>query len=394
MTTSSAAPTAPPPTTAAAAATSADQVSAAACIERGTVWLLRLFDVAEAIDLERARALGDARAARRGEAAIRDPEKAGTGGVVLSSSPVDLETGAVEVEGLAFQTAVRLFDFGVVSVRLSVALAPGTRCAELLALAARLERAAAAIDAAARGVWSRVGSELAGALRAPHLRDLIEDYTLYEVTRVRGVAEAAAALAAIDPARLLLAEPTRPLAPEIERNYVGRAVHYYADDAAVVGWNAALVLDPEGARDQLEVLELVTARLLELRYYDELLGRELDRLYTMASTARRASALFRSPFVRVARRAATLYVEMTELYDRAEGAITLVGDTYTVGLYREAVARFRLAEISAGVRDKLGTLARVSEVFEAEIGHRRAVLLESTVVALIVLEVVLGLLRH
>jgi hypothetical protein len=210
---------------------------------------------------------------------------------------------------------------------------------------------------------------------------------------VSGLHDAGEALRALAPAQLLLAEPERPVADSVQESHLRRAIQYYADDAAIIGWNAALVLDAEGARDQLEVLEIATARLLELRYYDRLLGRELARVYTAAEAARGSNTLFRSPFVKVARRAATLFVEITDLYDRVEGALTLVGDAYTARLYREAAHRFRLEEISSAVREKLGTLSRVSEIFEAEINHRRAVLLETAVVLLIVLELVLGFLR-
>lgn len=361
-------------------------------IEGGTLWILRMLDVADQVDLEAARALAaQTRDARRGALTLRGPEK-GPGGVVLASQPLDLDAGEVVVDGMRLRAGVRLFDFGAVSVRFALELPPGTACTELLYTVARLEQVAA-LDTAARQVWARVERDLRPTLRGSHTSDLIEDYLLIEVRGVRGCTRAAEALRALEPARLMLAEPERPLSEEIVESHMRRAIQYYADDAAVIGWNAALVLDADGARDQLEVLEIATARLLELRYYDNLLARELAGVYTAAEVARGSSALFRSPFVRVARRAATLFVEMTDLYDRVEGALTLVGDAYTARLYREAAHRFRLTEISAAVREKLGTLAQVSEIFEAEINHRRATLLEIAIVLLIVLEVVLGLVR-
>jgi hypothetical protein len=96
----------------------------------------------------------------------------------------------------------------------------------------------------------------------------------------------------------------------------------------------------------------------------------------------------------VARRAATLFVEMTDLYDRVEGTITLVGDAYTARIYREAAHRFRLEEASAAVKEKMATLARVSEILQGELAQRRGLLLEMAVVLLIVLEVILGLVRR
>jgi uncharacterized Rmd1/YagE family protein len=89
-----------------------------------------------------------------------------------------------------------------------------------------------------------------------------------------------------------------------------------------------------------------------------------------------------------------LFVEMTDLYDRVEGTITLVGDAYTARIYREAAHRFRLEEASAAVKEKMATLARVSEILQGELAQRRGLLLEMAVVLLIVLEVILGLVRR
>ena len=361
-------------------------------IDGGTIWLLRLLDVADLVDLDRARVLTPEQGGRRGGLAIRGPEK-GPSGVRLATPPLDLDAGTAMVLGIQARATVRVFDFGVASVRLAVDIAPGTTCDELIKLAVLFEQHSTAIDVVAREIWSPLAKLLGNSLRAAHAPDLIEDYLLFEVTHVQGCATAVEAMTALHPAKLLLAEPDRPLANPLVESYLSRAIQYYADDCAVIGWNAALVIDPERSRDELEVLEIATARLLELRFYDGVLGRELASVYSATEAARGSNTLFRSPFIKVARRAATLFVEITDLYDRAEGAITLVGDAHNARIYREAVHRFRLDEISAGVRDKLGTLAKVSEIFQGEISHRRALVLEVIVVLLILIEVVLGVVR-
>ena len=363
-----------------------------AVVEGGVVWLLRMFDVADVVDLERARALTLERGATRTEKRPRGPER-GVAGVVFQAPPLAVEAGMVTVAGLELRASVRLFEFGAASVRFALDIKPGTPVAELARLAARLDTAPD-IDAAARGVWKALEPDLRAAIRDGHDSDIIEDYTIFEIKGVRGSTSALEALERLEPWRIMLAEPDRPIAPTVIESHIGRAIQYYADDAALIGWNAALVLDPDGSRDELEVLEIATARLLEMRFYDRYLAEELAGVYTAAEAARGSSALFRSPFVDVARRAASLFVDMTELYDRVEGAITLVGDAYTTRVYREAARRFRLEEASAGVKEKLGTLARVSEIFQADLAQRRGLLLEVAVVLLIVLEVVLGVIRH
>jgi hypothetical protein len=359
-----------------------------AVTEGGVIWLLRLFDVADVVDLERARALTLERGSTRTERRTRGPERV-EAGLVFQAPPLALEAGVVSIAGMALRASVRLFDFGVVSVRFALDVAPGTPASELAALAARLD-GARDVDEAARRLWQGLEGLLRDAIRGGHHSDVFEDYTLFEIAGVRGTPDALEALARLEAWKILLAEPERPMAQVVIDSHLGRAIQYYAVDAALVGWNAALVLDPDGSRDELEVLEIATARLLEMRYYDRLLARELAAVYSAAETARGSRVLFRSPFAGVARRAAALFVEITELYDRMEGSITLVGDAYTARIYREAAHRFRLDEASAGVKDKLATLARVSEILQGELASRRDLLLEVAVVLLIVLEIVLS----
>jgi hypothetical protein len=43
----------------------------------------------------------------------------------------------------------------------------------------------------------------------------------------------------------------------------------------VIDWNAAVVIEPDGSRDIPDILELASAQLLEFRYYDDLVDREM-----------------------------------------------------------------------------------------------------------------------
>jgi hypothetical protein len=361
-------------------------------VEGGVVWLLRLLDVADTVDLEHARRLTAGRGATRMEKRTRGPERAPSG-VMFQAPPLAIDAGADRVAGLDVNASVRIFDFGVVSVRFAHAIPRGTSAADLARLAARFDTATD-VDDAARRVWAPLSDALHGAIRGAHVSDVTEDYTLFEINGVRGCTSARQALARLEPWKLLLAEPERPVAETVIEAHMSRAIQYFEDDAALIDWNAALVLDPDGSRDELEVLEIATARLLEMRYYDRLLARELGSLYEMVEAAQGSSGLLRNPFADVAARAATLFVDMTQLYDRIEGNVTLVGDAYTARLYREAAQRFRLAEASEAVKEKIATLAQVSEVYQGQLSQRRGLLLETAVVVLIVLELVEGFLRR
>ena len=128
-----------------------------------------------------------------------------------------------------------------------------------------------------------------------------------------------------------------------------------------------------------------------LRYYDAIVARAEAALAHDARAARTGAWLVRSPFVALGRRAAVLALDVAELTDRLGRAITLVGDTYTVQVYRETAVRFRLREAEAAVREKLATLGRVAEVLGTQVHASRDLWLEVLVVVLILVEVILAL---
>ena len=61
-------------------------------------------------------------------------------------------------------------------------------------------------------------------------------------------------------------------------------VSYLADDLVVPTWSTAFVYDTEaGAQAAQEILEYANSQLLEFRHYDELLDKELGRIYATCS---------------------------------------------------------------------------------------------------------------
>jgi hypothetical protein len=192
-------------------------------------------------------------------------------------------------------------------------------------------------------------------------------------------------------AHMILGEPrSQKLAASTVQELSRRTIRYYEDDLVIVDFDAAVIVDKTGAPDLVDIFEIASAQLLELRFYDGMLGRALERLLRDVRLARTAVWLFRSPFRELARRAAVLALELGELTDRLERAITLVGDTYSTQVYRDAALRFRLAETTASVREKLGIIGRVSEALGHEIYARRDLVLEILVIVLIAVEVVIA----
>jgi hypothetical protein len=354
-----------------------------------SVHVLRQIDVADSIDLTRLSEALRELEPTRGAAVVRGPERPTGAGVVLRNEPLDLRMGQRTVGEFASSVRLRVFDFGVVGVRFTFG-ANAPTVADLIELAARVASESGAFDREARTLWREISVHARDAVspweEAPAV-PLIEDYTVFALAKVPEAEDADDALAHVlfnEPARRRL---SRSLVKEVGR----RAIRYYEEDLVIVDYDTAILIDEFGGAPLVDIFEIASAQLLEFRYYDALLGRALGELAADVRKARTAASLIRSPYSRVSRRAASLALEVSELNDRLERAITLVGDTYTVQVYREASLRFRLAEAGNAVREKIVMIGRAADVVGREVQTRRDTALELLVVFLIFLEIIIAL---
>jgi hypothetical protein len=352
-------------------------------------FVLRVLDVGAAIDLDAAAARLEPRRVSRGASRLRGPLGAGAGGVVLASSPVDIDAGEVEVGGLTMLARVRLFEFGVASVRFATSL---DRMASeaLVPFAARVEDDDG-FDEAARAIWARLVADLGPAVAQPGEILLIEDYSVFVLDRAPGEGHQAEDVMA----RLLLGEDSpRPLSRAHLDDARARAIRYFEDDLVMIDYDAAVVVDPLCSHELVDIFELATAYLVELRYYDSLLSRASASLVKDAERQRHGRWMLRSPFHDLAERAVMLVLELNELTDSFERSIVLLGDTYSVQVYQAAAARFRIPDLTTSVHEKLGALGRSAEILSEHVQSRRGVALEILVIVLIAFEVAMALFKH
>ena len=360
----------------------------------GTVRVYRLFDVADAIDLGRAEALAGAPTSRvrlegsRTHSAIEIPRPP----LRLALGPRALPLASGE---RPCQARANLLDYGVASVLYEVPIPAGTPLEALLPLAEELlDKPAPALDAAARREAAELAAALGPALEKPHGWDGLETYTVFFVRAFEGPTTAREILERAPLARLLLGETSpQPLAHAEAEDVLKHHFSYLDDDLAVVDWNSAFVYEPSAVTDIPDLLEFATAHLLELRYYDALLDRELQRLYDEVEAIGGRTPVLTRRYVKLQRRTAALLLELSEMIERLENAVKIVGDFYLARLYQAAVRRFRLPAWQESVLRKQRLLADVNQLLNAEAGRRRSELLEITIILLILWEVVYAFLR-
>lgn len=359
----------------------------------GAAILYRLHDVGYGIDIERALDLLAAQSPERvrpvrGEGqAIQIPNPPisvilGTESVVVGSHRRDAEISA------------RIFDFGVVSLRVRIDT-PG------IMSWAEFSEFGNQVDSGGQQELFvhhlRLLSErIHQAVVRPKLARVTEDYVVYRVNRLLGADGEplqSEALRDVDVVPLLLNE-RRPLSADARRELLPHRFSYYADDLAILTWDNALVVEPTSTDTDVQyILEFANAQLLELRYYDAMLDAELPRMYDRIAALRgRAGTFLGRRFAPLLADLQSMVADSTELVERVENSLKVTDDVYLARIYTAALEIFRGRAWRAGIDRKLAIIRDTYAMLNGEAQSRRAEALELAIVLLIVAEIVMALL--
>jgi hypothetical protein len=358
-------------------------------IEKGAFRAFFVFDVADTIDLRRLQTVG-------GEGVARAPLqlRREASSEFIQYPIVPLIVRLPDYAEFGARVRAKIFDYGVVSVRISV---PNSGPWDEYAAQARRLRRDPKLEARAREALDDVLAEIQPALDDPH-EALLEDYFVLEVERFEEPVESGDLIAGYSSelASLLLFED-QPLYVAEETEALRVAFSYYPDDLVTVQWDAAFVYDrPEGAEAIMDILEFANSQLAEFRTYDARLDEELDAVYALEPGRpirrfqRGREAAERADRVRY------LLVDILELTDRTSNALKIIGDAYYARLYRAAAGRLGLADWQRQIDTKLRSVSEIYRVFQDQAQYARSEFLELIIIALIALEAVIGILalRH
>jgi hypothetical protein len=358
-------------------------------LEKASILCYRLYDVADEIDLGAAESVL-ARDARR----LR-LSRSGSEFLLLPNPPLiiglgrrslQLPAGPLEVEARA-----RLFDYGTISIVLTVPVSSGLDLDALTPLADRLYDGPE-VDALGLELVEGLRREVAPAMAKSHLWEQVERYAVVFVEAIRGTPSADEVLRRADLARLLLGETTvRELSPAERQDVTQHHFSYGTDDLVVIDWNAAFVYEPSGSQDIPDILEIANAQLLELRYYDDALDKSLARVnQRLKRERRRLGSIFRSPYPALSRQVLVALLEMSELVERVENTLKIIGDFYLARVYEGAVEQLRIPAWKETVTRKQEILSDVYGWLKGEVDTARSLTLEVMIVLLIVVELLVA----
>jgi hypothetical protein len=365
-------------------------------IERGKILCYRVFDTGDTIALDVAE---KTLAAKRVD--IRGPL---VEGLVMPVRPLEVAIGRCTIpmpslgRDLTATCSARVFEFGAISFLYEIDIEPGTTLEQLTPLCAALYDAPE-LDAAGKEDRQKLIARLGASIEKPHDWTEGETYTIVFVEEFTGMSvdghrASLAELARSEKvAKLLLGETSAtPLGAATREDVLKNSFSYLVDDLVVVDWNSALVVEPSGSRIVPFVLELATSQLLEFRFYDGLLDRELGRVYDHVEKSR--PRIIRSPYSKLMREVVRRFMELTEFTERVDNSIKSVGDFYLSRVYLSSIRRFRVPEWRESVEAKLALISRAYELLKGEVEVSRAQLLEIIVVVLIAVELVAALRGH
>lgn len=297
--------------------------------------------------------------------------------VIEPLPPLSLSTGE------KFEVTLQYYDYGVVSVLLRFAFSGSW---DQLQQLAGVWVSGTVFDELCRKAIRERLTKISAAMIKPYTNWLNEEYAVIHLHSVPGTTNGAALLQehGKEISQIVRGELT-PLADQERTEVLQGYMSYYPNDLIVAGWNAAFLFDtPAGAEPTIRLLEYANSQLLQFRHYDEILTRELERVYDSLET--RKGLLYGWRMRSAAARLRTMLLDVTELTERTNNALKFVGDMFFARVYKLCAVKIGVTDYQVLVQEKLRTADELYDFMIEEFHQARAFLLEFIVVLILIIE--------
>ncbi|ACB96971.1 hypothetical protein [Beijerinckia indica] len=370
-------------------------------VTSGDIIVYRLFELADSINLDLAEKhwlehTGSLGARRKLQATPAKAVAYNVPPVVLTLDPLPLKlrTEDQAARNVEAQVTARLYDIGIVTLTMRFSVSHlGWHAYSALLNAINATVGPTSGSLLWRDMVKALRGPLDGALDKPIDSPLEEDYIVGFVRSFDRPLTGQQILNEIDLVPLLSGE-TLPLSERARQDLLRNHFSYYLDDLAVLTWDRALVVDPRGDSDVLDVVEVANAQLLEISYFNKLLTDELPRMYDLVETTHRSSGLWSSRrLAGLARRLYTLFAEVTEVKEHVDNVLTVTEDVYLARIYAASLTLFQVNAVGNAVDQKLAIIRDTYMALYDDASGGRADAMEIAVVALIALEIILTLIH-
>jgi hypothetical protein len=222
-----------------------------------------------------------------------------------------------------------------------------------------------------------------GEIIRPHIRnfaidpDFFEDYTVYVTDRRDD---------SIDPVALLVGE-RKQISPQMREEILRNSLSYTTEDLAVLAWDSALLCNPETSTDLIDLIEFANVQVLELRYYDQELTRQMEKMYDHIEEAERLSQFFRMrEYHAIMAKQMETYAGISEIIEKVNNLIKVTEDVYYARVYATALKVLRSGQWSESVSRKIDVIRENYSMLSDEVRIQHSHFLEWVIIILIALE--------
>lgn len=351
----------------------------------GRILIYRVFDIGRDVNLEAAQKIFETT-----NTAQRFRLNRSSKAMIINNAPLSLnvETSKYDALGhpLDLEITAKIWHFGALSITMSFGMPDSMSWNRLIELGNFLEN-----DNNLDLLAKQKAEQILLSMNPDRIQttnwETYEDYICYFFRKLDGCEKnAMEVFNRYDIFRLILSENNENLSEQTKKTILDSTFQYSNDDLAVIDWNSALIIEPSGSLDIVDVIEFSLCQLLEMRYYDDLLDEKLTYLYN--ALEKQKFNIFQSYYNRLSKEAAKFYLDIADTVESVENSMKVVGDFYLAKIFRAASQRFRFKDWQDSVNQKLENLAQISKIFVSEGNEKKNQLLEIIIIVLIAIEVV------
>lgn len=304
--------------------------------------------------------------------------------IILENKPILIKTDPIEteIEGRRYKLGVsaRIYDIGAFSICFIYENSEGDY--------SDLEETA--LQLAAGDPLSNLFSDyvnLIGSSLKPLIKDFsydtefYEDYTIYatDTAEITG-----------DPVILLMGERadySAQMRDEVTKN----TQSYTKDDLAILSWDSALLCSPENPQDLIDLIEFANVQVLELRYYDMELNRQMEKMYDNINHADRLPNFLRTrKYHSIMTELMERNAEISEVIEKVRNLIKITENVYYAQIYETTLKVVRCSQWTESVSRKTEIIQDNYSMLSDEVRIQHSNFLEWIVIILIAMELLLG----
>lgn len=341
-----------------------------------SIYIYRIYDTGREFDLDRLeRELPDEHMPSRARF-----YRVRTKSIQMEAPPLLVKLGTFPLhekpDSVWFSAQAKIFDIGAISICLRYEPQPDTTVdLETVGLGF-------AGQIGFDGIFARVVQYLEKVLQ-PGIEigdiepDFYEDYTIYHITHSEELP---------DPVPLLMGERV-DFSEQMRAQVLSNRLSYSQADYAIVTWDTALICDAEDAGDLLDLIEFANVQLLELRYYDNLLNRQMEKMYDDIEVAATKSSYRKTRDYReIIGTRMQLIADITEVRERIENLIKITEDIYYARVYQTTLKVLRSDQWTESLNRKLQVIQQNYALLSNEVNIQHSYYLEWIIIVLIALE--------